>query len=229
MQIYANPYAYGASGFYFESADDFDRKFAAAERRGVEEFDLEFIDGTSLEAKLFDAAGVNQANVHEWFDLVEELDSDERMVAAIHAAEHEGVRDLEEVKERADDIIVYAGSMRDALEEQLNDAGGIAEVLKGQRKAKVGRRGDVTLDMYFDYDSFGHDVQFDLEPEEAEAYEDMSDQEVGESYIDDVYGDEIPAELVEQYFDWDKYVRDVEVDGSAHEMRFDGDVYTVFP
>jgi len=64
-------------------------------------------------------------------------------------------------------------------------------------------------DRYFDYDAFGHDVLIDADEEDRERYEGMSDSEVGQEVIDDVYGDKIPADLADRYFDYDAYARDV--------------------
>ena len=62
---------------------------------------------------------------------------------------------------------------------------------------------------YFDYDAFGHDVLIDADEEDRERYEHMSDSEVGQEVIDDMYGDKIPKDLADRYFDYDSYARDV--------------------
>lgn len=66
--------------------------------------------------------------------------------------------------------------------------------------------GKQTIDSYFDYDAFGHDVALE---DDEDRYEGMSDREIGESVIDDVYGDKIPKDLADRYFDYDAYARDV--------------------
>jgi hypothetical protein len=72
MQFYANPYAFDAAGFYFETFEEFEEKYAA--KLPVEEYEIEFIDGEGWEGEIVKAVGVNQANLAKVFDLIEELD-----------------------------------------------------------------------------------------------------------------------------------------------------------
>ena len=78
--LYANPYNIDAAGFYFESADEFTEKAQnLTDRYGnhVEEFEIDFIDGD--DAALFNACGINQANLNTWFDEIEALDDHEKV------------------------------------------------------------------------------------------------------------------------------------------------------
>jgi hypothetical protein len=64
-RLYAQPYDISAHGFYFETAAEYNEK--ASKLRNsygwpVEEFELQFIDGESIDAKLFEALGVHQGN-----------------------------------------------------------------------------------------------------------------------------------------------------------------------
>ena len=88
-------------------------------------------------------------------------------------------------------------SKRDYVEQMVDDQGG---------PSKLGRQ---AIDSYFDYDAFGHDVLIEADEEDRERYEGMSDSEVGQEVIDDVYGDKIPKDLADRYFDYDSYARDV--------------------
>lgn len=88
-------------------------------------------------------------------------------------------------------------SQRDYVEQMVDDMGGPSALSKQ------------TINSYFDYDAFGHDVLIDADEEDRERYEGMSDSEVGQEVIDDMYGDKIPADLADRYFDYDSYARDV--------------------
>lgn len=78
--LYANPYNIDVAGFYFNDADEFIEKSTnLTDRYGnlVEEFEIGFIDGDA--AALFNACGINQANLMTWFDDIENLDDHEKI------------------------------------------------------------------------------------------------------------------------------------------------------
>ena len=229
MQLHAQPYAYDARGFYFSSPTEFSEKFAAGLRRGVEEYEIDFIDGTPEQAALFNASGVNQATVHNWFDSVHQIGrSQERAVAALYLMEHEGLRgQFDEVLRRIDDVMIRRGDAKDALWELIEDQGGVAKIVEAERKSR--RRIDMPVDMYFDYEQFGRDVRLEG-VEETRHTERMSDEKFGEEYVSEVSGNDskdIPAELVERYFDMDAYARDVGYNGELHTFRMFGEDWTV--
>lgn len=92
--LYAQPYDLAASGFYFTSADDYAVKAGALRDdygQPVEEFEIQFIDGETIDAQLFDALGVNQGNHGAYFDAVEGWSHDEK-VRVIIAVGEVGVR-----------------------------------------------------------------------------------------------------------------------------------------
>ncbi len=105
--------------------------------------------------------------------------------------------DVDALREWLDEGYGVYESQRDYVEQMVDDMGGPSALSKQ------------TIDSYFDYDAFGHDVLIEADEEDRERYEGMSDSEIGESVIDDVYGDKIPAELADRYFDYDSYARDV--------------------
>lgn len=106
--------------------------------------------------------------------------------------------DVDALKDWLDEGYGTYESERDYVESFIADAGGVANAVSKDQ-----------LNFYFDYDAFGHDVIIDADEEDRERFENMSDSEVGMQVIDDLYGDKIPKELAEQYFDYDGYARDV--------------------
>lgn len=61
-----------------------------------------------------------------------------------------------------------------------------------------------TWENAFDYDHFGRELQWDMDDEELESYEGMSDQEIGEQYVDAIGGLEaLGEETLEAYADLD--------------------------
>jgi len=114
-------------------------------------------------------------------------------------------QDIDSLKEWLDEGYGIYESKRDYVEQLVDDMGGPSKLDKQ------------TIDSYFDYEAFGRDVLLDDIDEEdrerdRERYAGMSDSEVGESVIDDIYGDKIPADLADRYFDYDAYARDVFMD-----------------
>ena len=85
---FAQPCNFGAVGFYFGDLDEYQAKIGMVVGdfgMPVEEFEIQYIDGG--EAALFEAVGVNQANLPAWFDLLDQLDGDEdRTLIACHLA-----------------------------------------------------------------------------------------------------------------------------------------------
>lgn len=103
----------------------------------------------------------------------------------------------------------------DQLEEMLEEGYGIYEDKKDYVEQLVDDMGGPsalgkdTINSYFDYDSFGRDLSIEADEEDRERYEGMSDEEIATQYLDDVYGDKIPKDLADRYFDYDAYARDV--------------------
>jgi antirestriction protein len=106
-------------------------------------------------------------------------------------------QDIDSLKEWLDDGYGIYESKRDYVEQLVDDMGG---------PSKLGKQ---AIDSCFDYDAFGHDLSIDADEEDRERYEGMSDEEIGMQHMDDVYGDKIPADLADRYFDYDAYARDV--------------------
>jgi hypothetical protein len=116
----------------------------------------------------------------------------------------------------------------DSLKEWLNDGYGIYESKKDYVEQLVDDMGGPSalgkqaINAYFDYDAFGHDLSIDADEEDRERYEGMSDEEIGMQYMDDVYGDKIPKDLADRYFDYDAYARDVFMEVASKYIRGEG-------
>jgi antirestriction protein len=116
----------------------------------------------------------------------------------------------------------------DALKEWLDEGYGIYESEKDYVEQLVDEMGGPSalgkdaINAYFDYDAFGHDLSIDADEEDRERYEDMSDEEIGMQYMDDVYGDKIPKDLADRYFDYDAYARDVFMEVASKRIPGEG-------
>jgi len=68
--LYANPYNLDASGFYFDTADEFEqlaRNHVCHYGLPVEEYEVDYIDGP--DAELFRACEITQANLKLWEEI----------------------------------------------------------------------------------------------------------------------------------------------------------------
>lgn len=153
MQLYANPYDTSADGFYFDSPEDFDAKYE--QHLPVEEYEIDFIDGTSEEAALFNVAKVNQANLHEWFDGMDQL-KDYQMAAAYFLLANGSVSSFSEAVEKADQLSFSEGDVKAYAEQFIDDMGGPSQL------------GKETLENYFDYEAYARDMNYNGDAVEFE-------------------------------------------------------------
>lgn len=142
MQLYANPYDTSARGFYFSSFEQFEEEFE--KRLPVEEYEIDFIDGTNEQAALFKVASITQANLKDWFEGIESLE-DYKMPAVYFLLSNGNVSDFDEAIRKADDLSFGEGNVQEYVERYIDDMGGPAEL------------GKQTLEQYFDYESFARD------------------------------------------------------------------------
>lgn len=224
LTLHAQPYDTSGIGFYFKSAEDYDKKEA---KNRNEEFEIEFIDGDDIEFAVYNAMGVNQSNLHEFFDAVDSVDEYDlpalQYLTTIHGM------DFAEALEKVEDVSVFEGTAKDYAYQLIDDIG--AE----------GVRGD-----YFNYEAFGRDVdlegtmrpdpdEFDEgedDPDFIEAdenYDRMTKRELGEYVVHDVYGgvEELDQQTLSNYFDYDSFARDLVLGGDVAEASFNGQDYVI--
>lgn len=214
--LYAQPYAYGGTGFSFDDAEEFEEKAAKSPH---EEFEIQFVDSytnSGFEPALFNALRPTQGELQRWEE-VRELDDFE--AAAFLAYKDRGM-DNDEALDKARDEPASEQTLKDLAYDYVE-------------QGMIGN-----LDFYFDHESFGRDLKIsgelsnhlydDLEDaksneddaeveriEEAiEYYDNMSDREAGEYAVENFYGDEdsLPKQLLQNYVDYDKLARDLGYD-----------------
>lgn len=123
MKFYANPYNIGATGFYFESNDEFLEKAAALRDdcgNVVEEFDIEVIDGTSEECELVNAIGVDQCNIKEVVEYIE-TSNEAEWPALFFLMDNNIVKSFEDAKDKIDDVCITESSLLDAATELFDE------------------------------------------------------------------------------------------------------------
>ena len=88
--LFAQPYDICATGFYFETAEQYEEKAKNLTNDYgdiVEEFEIQFIDGESIDCKLFSALGIHQGNFADFLDCVDEWDTDEKIKVILAVGE----------------------------------------------------------------------------------------------------------------------------------------------
>ncbi len=141
---HATPYDISASGFYFKTYDEYlDQSVKHRNDYGdpVEEYEIQFIDGDNY--KLFQAVGVNQANLNQWFNMFEELDGDD-YIKAVYLVDDLGT-DFGDILDRIDDVILFEGTILEYTESYIEDTGLLDQIPESLR-------------FYFDTESFALDL-----------------------------------------------------------------------
>lgn len=154
LKFYAQPYNMDATGFYFTDLEDYESKSEAlTDRFGnqVEEFEIQFIDGSNEESALFQAASVNQANLDEFLEM---LDDHSDQLTELFFLMSNFNYSMADAIGKVDDVTIYQGNLKDAAEE-LFDECYLYEIPEHLRN-------------YIDYDAFARDCQQDGDMTEFE-------------------------------------------------------------
>ncbi|MCT4624027.1 MAG: hypothetical protein N4A46_10430, partial [Schleiferiaceae bacterium] len=115
-QLHAQPYDISAAGFYFKTEEEYKDKAKGLRNDygdPVEEFEIQFIDGESIDCDLAKAIGLNQANVTRFFEIIDEWEDWEKQLVILAVGEC-GYQFSEETSPSDFNIDIYdADSMRD--------------------------------------------------------------------------------------------------------------------
>lgn len=149
-QLYAQPYDISATGFYFETVEEY-RTNANALRNEygdpVEEFEIQFIDGDAIDCDLAKAIGLNQANLARFFEIIDEWEECEKQQVILAVGECGYQFDDGTAPDDFDVDIYDVNSMRELAEQFVEE----------------GLFGDIPerLQFYIDYDAIARDLAGD--------------------------------------------------------------------
>ncbi|WP_152503626.1 antirestriction protein ArdA [Labrenzia sp. THAF82] len=151
IQLHAQPYDIISRGFYFCSADEFDAK-AKTHRNAygglVEDHEIQFIDGKSIDCELARAWRLHQGNFADFLGKVEEWSDDQKTRYIIAVGEcgfdHADVSD----DPYDTDIDLYEVDDMRELAEQFVDEGLFGVIPEH-------------LENYIDYDAIARDLAMD--------------------------------------------------------------------
>ena len=150
-QLFAQPYDISAAGFFFETAEEYAEK--SANNRNdlgfpVEEYEIQFIDGESIDAQLFKALGVNQCDLGKFLEVCSSLDDQQKQKVIIAVGECGYQFDLQSDDPDDFDVDIYELDCLRQLAEQFVDEGLFGEIPE-------------SLHYYLDYDAIARDLSMD--------------------------------------------------------------------
>lgn len=151
MKFYANPYNTDATGFYFETYEEFTEKMEEAKDsfgNQVEEFMIDVIDGSREELQLVEAIGISQGNIEEVIEFIDTSDENE-WPTVFFLLDNNICDNLEDAKSNASDYSIVESSLLDAAAE-LFDGCYIGLIPKASRQF---------IERYIDYDKFANDCE----------------------------------------------------------------------
>jgi antirestriction protein len=150
VTLHAQAYDLSATGFYFESFEDYRAKATALRNDHgdpVEEFEIKFIDGEQIDCDLAKAIGLTQANLAQYLATVEDWD-DTQKTAVIIAVGECGYAFEPDCDPDGFDVDTYhVETMRD-LAEQFVDEGLFGDIPE-------------RLQFYIDFDAIARDLSVD--------------------------------------------------------------------
>ncbi|MCL4678062.1 MAG: antirestriction protein ArdA [Alphaproteobacteria bacterium] len=149
--LHAQPYDTSANGFFFETSAEYNEKadkLLNSYGQPVEEFELQFIDGESIDADLFKALGVHQGNFAAYLEAVDDWSEDDKIKVIIAVGEAGYNFDLSKDTPDQFDIDLYELDSLKDLAEQFVEEGLYGEIPKA-------------LQYYIDYEAIARDLGMD--------------------------------------------------------------------
>ena len=150
-KLFAQPYDISATGFYFETYEQYAEKVAKARNdygQIVEEFEIQFIDGENLNCEFANAFGLNQINLKRFFVLVDEWEEHEKFRFIIAVGECGYSFDPEKDNIDLLEVDIYGVQTMRELAEQFVEDGLFGKVPK-------------LFQFYIDYDAIARDLAVD--------------------------------------------------------------------
>lgn len=150
-KLHAQPYDVSATGFHFDTAEEYRQKADKAVNSygdPVEEFEIQFIDGDSIDVELAKAWELNQANLARYFAVAEKWDDLEKLEFIIAVGECGYSFDPDSVAPSDFDMTIYHHRNLEDLAYDFVSEGLYGEVPED-------------LQFYVDYEKIAIDLSFE--------------------------------------------------------------------
>ncbi len=151
IKLHAQPYDISATGFYFETVEQYEQLAANAVNdfgQPVEEFEIQFIDGERIDCELASAWEINQANFAAFLDATEGWDDERKHHYIIAVGEcGYGHFDVVDTPDSIEIDLYPVDSLRELAEQFVEEGlyGAIPE----------------SLQFYIDYEAIARDLAID--------------------------------------------------------------------
>lgn len=151
VTLYAQPYDITASGFYFETPEQYEKRAAKARNdfgQPVEEFEIQFIDGDEIDCALSQAWEINQADFPAFLEAAEDWDDETKRCFIIAVGEcGYDAADVADDPESVEIDLYYVDDLKELAEQFIDD----------------GLFGDIPerLRFYIDYEAIARDLSVD--------------------------------------------------------------------
>jgi len=155
--LYAQPYDIDASGFYFTTGEEYDRQAAKNRNRygqPVEEYELQFIDGEDIDARLFKALNIGQCDFPQFLEACDKWDEHQKRQVIIAVGECGYRFDLKSDSPDDLDVDIYEMDSLKELAETFVDEGLFGDIPERLRH-------------YLDYDAIARDLGMDYSETEV--------------------------------------------------------------
>lgn len=135
-ELFAQPYNIDAAGFSFDNLESYERQVEGLRDKfgqPVEEFEIQFIDGESIDAALFEALGVTQAGIEQYFEAVDNWGKHEKVNVIIACGECGYTFGPDSSPDDFDVTVYEMDSLKDLAEDFVNEGlfGEIPENIRG--------------------------------------------------------------------------------------------------
>ncbi|WP_310621267.1 antirestriction protein ArdA [Flexibacterium corallicola] len=149
--FYAQPYDISATGFFFETSEQFQER-SSANRNDygdpVEEYEIQFITGEDIDYELSQAWGINQANIAQFIEAEETWDDFDKIKFIIAVGECGCTFDPNTADADDYDVDIYHVDNLKELAEQFVDEGLFSEIPE-------------RIQYYLDFDLIARDLEAD--------------------------------------------------------------------
>lgn len=151
ISLHAQPYDLSATGFYFGSAEEFKAKSNALKNaygEQVEEFEIQFIDGSDLDHAFTKAFGLYQSNISAFFEIIGSWEDWQKIHFIIAVGECGYDYDANMLNPNDFDVDIYPETSLRELAEQF-----VQEGLYGEIPSPIA--------FYIDYNAMARDLSAD--------------------------------------------------------------------
>lgn len=187
LKLYLQPLRPGTGYETFSDEDGLQRAIRKLKKKGLEEYEIGFIDGESIDAELFKAISSHEsmaAHIERYMEIVDSFDDNQKVAAILMIENGDDVGESLDNAEN-EDFNFFEGDPEDYAKSITKSLGGASELDEN------------ALEAYFDYASYGESIRSSLEDmasdgdntdEDLAHLESRSDEDLARDFLDAMAG-----------------------------------------